>query len=93
MYGMPQTKAKGDYINLQWQENFRAGVAKSHWTHSVFKLSATDLYLVMTATKEEYTTNVVIKRESKFSETIVDLVAELPTEACQVRHSAPVMGF
>jgi hypothetical protein len=93
MYGMPQTKAKGDYINLRWQENFKACVAKSHWIHSVFKLSATGLYLVMTVTKEEYTTNVVIKREGKFSETIVDLVAELRTEACQVRHSAPAMGF
>ena len=56
---------------------------------TVFTLSATGLYLVMTVPKGEYPINVVMKRESKSSETIGDLVTKLPTEACQVRHSAP----
>jgi hypothetical protein len=61
---------------------------------TVFTLSATGLYLVMTVPKGEYPINVVMKRESKSSETIGDLVTKLPTEACQVRHSAPAtMGL
>jgi hypothetical protein len=51
----------------------------------VFTLSVTGLYLVMTVPKGEYPTNVVMKHVSKSSETIGDLVAKLPTEACQVR--------
>jgi hypothetical protein len=53
---------------------------------TVFTLSATGLYFVMTIPKREYPTNVVMKHESKHSETAGDLVAKLPTEACQVRH-------
>lgn len=82
---MPQAKAKGDYNNLLWEETFGEG----RWTHYVFTLSATGLYLVRTVSKGECPTNAVMKHESKYSETIGDLVAKMPTEACQVRHSAP----
>jgi hypothetical protein len=60
----------------------------------MFTFSATGLYLVMTVPKGEYPINVVIKHGSKRPETIGDLVAKGPTQACQVRHLAPAsMGF